>query len=137
VSPNYRINEKWSDEWHSLGHDHVDGDTPSGHGFELPASPPWALLESDMEQLLDRHDVTVFLVPSVWERRLRSAPWVRVFGNLESAVFVRTNDAGALAACAGYHARLGVPFFPSQGFDPKVAISATPDWAREFRLIPR
>lgn len=92
---------------------------------------------NDMEQLLDRYDVTVLLVPSVWERRLRSAQWVRVFGNLESAVFVRTNDAAALAACAGYYARVGVPFSPSQGFDPKVAISAAPGWAREFRLIPR
>jgi len=100
---------------------------------------------------LDRYGVDVFFgtgLPDVsfsvrgaiptTTRLERTAGWIPVFRNLDSAVYLRANERNAanLERIAGYYAEVGVPFDPADGFAVERVIRESPAWATAHGIIP-
>jgi hypothetical protein len=107
--------------------------------------------QPDFEALLDDLGVDLFLGtgaptpirenrPADYTTLLldRSAGWLLVFRNLDSALYLRNNarNEANLRALVEYYARSRVPFDPSVGFEPARVLREAPDWAFAQRLVP-
>jgi hypothetical protein len=107
--------------------------------------------EMSFEETLDHYEVDVFLGigppmppadgrPQVYTTTHLdgAAGWIPIFRNLRSSIWLRTNarNEANLARVIAYYATAGVPFDPSSGFDPGLALDTAPDWSVQHGLVP-
>ncbi|MCP5042153.1 MAG: hypothetical protein GY944_14075 [bacterium] len=101
--------------------------------------------------LLDRQGVDLFLGIRLPRPKPGTSPWfyttahlegeagwIRVFRNLDSAVYVRNlpRNQANLAHISSYYHERGIAFDPQRGFDPAVAITQSLAWSIEHGLVP-
>jgi hypothetical protein len=87
--------------------------------------------------LLDRWEIDVVIVERGWlgtdrQRARRGRAWTRGFAGYNSEIWVRRGERGRANrdALTAYYAALGIPIDFAQGFLPRVAARANPEWAR-------